>query len=545
MSQINHVKVLGGLLKSIVDHSSFQYIQSVLDENDKLKQETTKLKHANEFNDEKLVRLKIDLDSTKKQSQDKDVKLQTHAKERTELTGKLANKTKELEENAKQMTKLQEELKKRDAKIGKLETGLRAEQEKTKDRESLQKQLASTKEDLRLRISHLEKLEKFAFKMIPLSSENIPERLATIFNSARSLAVKYSNTDFAPATLTDAPLWDKMRDHHRVKGIIPLLLTNSPAAKQMRAAAFLAILATELTKYIFQPTYILEEGDEELSGILSNLTVTAPERETYLRSILLGANAPNRSAVAKYRAKLAARAVVFYVEPLLSGGDAVFRAALDELCTLACTHWLRVQEVEDKIEACFEASDGQDWQLSQSSSSSSSLSNGESKKPNGSATTISTGGSSNGRTSPGTTRRPMDSAAKAEANAKSPEQQQQLQLQDIGAVVWPSFVIVDHDDFELETLVGSYVLAESQVRAAKEEEKALLMTSGSRRAARYSARRSRTMSTISSSVAGEIMNHSVANRSGNSNGGGNGNGIGNGGASFLSEAVGGGGGIKS
>jgi hypothetical protein len=77
--------------------------------------------------------------------------------------------------------------------------------------------------------------------------------------------------------------------------------SNSPAAKQMRIAAMLAILARCINLHVFQPTYLLDEKDE-IRRLLIRLTVADSKKESFCRAVLL-------SMFPEIQAKNAAKAV--------------------------------------------------------------------------------------------------------------------------------------------------------------------------------------------------------------------------------------------
>lgn len=67
---------------------------------------------------------------------------------------------------------------------------------------------------------------------------------------------------------------------------IPLPQNNSHVAKQMRVAVVLGALARLITTFLFQPTYVLDEGSG-LRQLLWNQARIDPSKETYTRGILL------------------------------------------------------------------------------------------------------------------------------------------------------------------------------------------------------------------------------------------------------------------
>lgn len=68
----------------------------------------------------------------------------------------------------------------------------------------------------------------------------------------------------------------------------------------MRLAIFLAILAREVDKHIFQPTYIVPE-DAGIREVLANLAASDNEKESFYRSILLSINPDAQNAALQSR----------------------------------------------------------------------------------------------------------------------------------------------------------------------------------------------------------------------------------------------------
>jgi hypothetical protein len=71
-----------------------------------------------------------------------------------------------------------------------------------------------------------------------------------------------------------------------MKHQIPLLRSNSVVAKEMRIAAVLGILARLVDKYIFQPTYVLDENSG-LRGLLRRQAIANDKKESFARGMLL------------------------------------------------------------------------------------------------------------------------------------------------------------------------------------------------------------------------------------------------------------------
>lgn len=153
------------------------------------------------------------------------------------------------------------------------------------------------------------------------------------------------------ASLANAALWDQLKKHDIVhQARIPLPLSNSLAAKQMRSVAVLAVLHAELKKHVYQPTYLFEDShaNDELTTLLTNME---PAKAAHLRSVILGAI---DDGVWKQKVKVKVAAMKASVDtcigPLLPESErSRFRDDLDRFFRKACHHWHYIQKLEDMV----------------------------------------------------------------------------------------------------------------------------------------------------------------------------------------------------
>ena len=316
-------------------------------------------------------------------------------------------------------------------------------------------------------------------------------RLELIFGSARDLAEVYFGVDFPDDVVADQPLWDTISK--AANGLTPLPASNSSAAKQMRVATFLAILSRELSRLFFQPTYILDGGGAELSEFLGELANRDAERETYLRSVLLAASPPPTQAEAlEKRIHITVEKLLGIAGALFAESEqAKFKAALEILCKTAGDNWLAIQKVEYRIEPVFDCRNFEDWRsLSYKSPELSGITSPNSKAQSNASASLSTSGNSK-----------KNKPIAPTSAGPNPELSR--------AVVWPSFFVTSSDVDDETPLTQGYVLCESQLQTAREEEKAIL-NAAPRRAVRQSVRRKRTMSSPSGG-GGVASNRAVIN----------------------------------
>jgi hypothetical protein len=122
----------------------------------------------------------------------------------------------------------------------------------------------------------------------------------------------------------------------------------------MRLAIFLAILAREVDKQIFQPTYIVSE-DAGIREVLANLAASDNEKESFCRSIFLSINPDAQNAALQSRIQ----AVIENVSSCLNGmlPDDQFsqlRASVGKIVERAVDVWHPVQRSLQRFEPDFE-----------------------------------------------------------------------------------------------------------------------------------------------------------------------------------------------
>ncbi|KAK7953480.1 hypothetical protein PG988_014174 [Apiospora saccharicola] len=369
---------------------------------------------------------------------------------------------KDLEDKASELETLQADLGKAQSEI----VAAKAAQEQTL------KELEGVREEATLFRSKFENLDKLSFKM------KTPPPVTTLHLGPGAV-----RGGPGPGRLLGRPVgekWAPLRTHPRVSRMIPLPLSNSGSAKQMRTAALVGILGWACAQHLFQPTYLLQCN--ELCGVLASLADDDHARETYLRSVLLPVSPSRQKENGKKRIQQAVFDVLACVAPLLpKQRQEEVKSSLEAVCKHICGQWMRLQLLEEKIEPSFDAYDGDDWKLIELPVFSGTSAATSTPQPQDSADG---GGGSSGE-STGT-------CAVAEEGITD--------IEDIAAVLWPSFL--SSREGESELLTEGIVVAKSQTRAAYHEEKAGLLL-GFHRAARQIARKDRTKSFA---TAGEEMN---------------------------------------
>ncbi|KAI0593779.1 hypothetical protein F4775DRAFT_487475 [Biscogniauxia sp. FL1348] len=493
METLLPAEAVEGFMRSIqllASDGSYQRLQAVVDENHYLKGRNESMTIANDENIRSITKLRQELDEEGRRIVEKDSEIERLTNETVDLGARLADAERREEEaqaqiernieeisrlqttldeaqqretedkskiakDAEAILKLNEDVAARDTEISNLQSSL--EQEKSRLAETLaaedrvKQELAAVSEDLQTKNTKLGQLDGFTFHMRKQPREEIRAQLHGIFESAYRFAELNVGKDLEQSVLANPSLWDKLQNHGQVKRVIPMPMSNTAEAKKMRVAAVMAILGSLLSRYIFQPTYHLEDSTE-LSDLMSDLANYDPAREGYLRAVLLEVLPERQKLNSKLRVEKVVDEVLACIEPLLPGGkQKAARASLEAACSQVCSQWMQLQKLEDRIEPSYEATyDEEEWKL---------------------LPLPATDDDSNG----------TDHAVG--------------DIGDIVTVAWPSFLSLWAGG-EPEVVAEGFVLTKDQMRRAREEESALLWQ-GTRRARRNSRRsRARSFTTI-------------------------------------------------
>jgi predicted nucleic acid-binding Zn-ribbon protein len=263
------------------------------------------------------------------------------------------------------------------ARVEFLETELgvvtgKAEQLQT-DLANTQGVLDTTRQDLEGRNARLAELDSYRVSLRSEPEDTYVQILDTIWTSIAGLVETQFRQDLDQAVLTDESCWANLRQSEYLKhgsggATIPLPQSNSPAAKQMRVAAVLAVLSRALHRYIFRPVYLTENGagDEGIVNVLRAIACDAgAAREEHARATLLAMLPDKQRAAAAKRVSSVCREVSWSVQHLLSALQyEAFCSGLETACKLACVQWMRIQLARMKIEPYFGPPfDDYDWQV--------------------------------------------------------------------------------------------------------------------------------------------------------------------------------------
>ncbi|KAK5661314.1 hypothetical protein OQA88_11209 [Cercophora sp. LCS_1] len=427
MSRVTSTEEVGRLLKALDENKSLVHFRKMQEENTELIKEIEELRVANRSNDKKLFRLVDEVEENKKQAKDTAEKLNAVVKQKNDLATKHSDAARQLREATDELVSLRKEV---------------------------------------------HKLRGFTIELKP-TPPTLAQTLDLLFKETRAFAETYFGTEFPEEVLGETDKWGGVRDHEYIKGyMLPIPFSNTLAARQMRVAAVLAILAAEFDAFFFRPTPIVDRSG--FSHFLSDLADRDPEREAYIRSAILAALTEDQYETSKKRRVESATERLFKLFSPLFPLDEGLESALRKLCERIYAGWHQIQRLKLKVEAHFHfhVDESDDWlPLSFEKpylSSPAPKGNPKQQQQNGSGNT----GKPRGKNAPETVDPTTDLS---------------------GLVIWPSFISASDPPEDAPPLAKGYVLRETQLQAARDEEKALRI-SGGRRDMRASVRRQRTMS---------------------------------------------------
>jgi hypothetical protein len=122
----------------------------------------------------------------------------------------------------------------------------------------------------------------------------------------------------------------------------------------MRLAILLAILAREIDREIFQPTYIIPE-DAGIRGTLAKLAACDNEKESFYRSILLSMDQDAQKASLQSRIQLIVRNVSSCMYDMLPEEQfSALRGSVEKIARKAVDVWRPMQRSVERYEPDFE-----------------------------------------------------------------------------------------------------------------------------------------------------------------------------------------------
>lgn len=136
--------------------------------------------------------------------------------------------------------------------------------------------------------------------------------------------------------------------------MIPLPQSNSPAAKQMRIAAMLSVLARCINLHLFKPAYLFDD-ESEIRGLLVRLAVANSKKESFCRASLLSIFPEDQARNAAEAVERVIREVSWSIRKLISDAQFDrFKLDLEKVVHQARDTWQLIQCTREKFEAYFE-----------------------------------------------------------------------------------------------------------------------------------------------------------------------------------------------
>ncbi|KAI1431687.1 hypothetical protein GGR50DRAFT_53759 [Xylaria sp. CBS 124048] len=372
------------LLKLMANYPSTAWVVNLLQDNKNLKAATEKQGGINNGLTLALGKCSQDLVTEREKSE-------RTASENEASKAKASELTTQIEEAIKRIAEKDEQLNNDASAISGLKTDVenlnkdikardelvkQSEERQAQDNASineLKEELGSTTNKLVTTSDQLKELEDLSWDMGSMASEEILSEITKIYGDAKHIATKYFGQELPTAPFQDPEL---IADIQRLVRPIPLLPSNTPAARKSRIAAFMNYLSSKLVDQIFVPCYynVPQPGDEygvlqqhgtDVTFLLSMMSEDDPKRELHLRSVLIAAFPEKQKEIARKRAKDIAEIIGEDFGGLL--GDETLRAQLlaemKSFCESALTSWEKLRVLKVKVEPFTDAEDSEKYWL--------------------------------------------------------------------------------------------------------------------------------------------------------------------------------------
>lgn len=171
-----------------------------------------------------------------------------------------------------------------------------------------------------------------------------------MFETVHGLATTFFSDGLPKAVLDNPELWTNFRS--RITWL-PLPATNTSEAKQMRIAACIGALGSMLAALIFVPVYV-EPDNGEITKFLSDVSFYDHKREVHLRSVFLDAKPDEQDAIRQRRTVVIGEKIYKTFGQLLHDDKkSLFKAKLQETCTIAVTNWEFIRQCEIKVDTLY------------------------------------------------------------------------------------------------------------------------------------------------------------------------------------------------
>lgn len=229
---------------------------------------------------------------------------------------------------------------------------------------------------------------------------------------------------------------------------LPLPVSNSNGAKQMRVVAGLMAYSRALVGHVFRPTYLTQS--HELDGVLHQTAAQNPRQAAYIRAVLLKAMPERQRHIQDGEVDLAVKEVSDAVGHWLQSVQA-FESGLKPVFQSASTTWALIQLLEERILPHLNFHLPEDWRTLPHS-------------------LFQAGSAPN----PGPSRQVPQHKKSQDGQTNMPTgspQPNELSNGNVARVVWPAFLAADpQGSDDLPDLVSQgYVLTQAQMKGAENE----------------------------------------------------------------------------
>ncbi|KAF2456997.1 hypothetical protein BDY21DRAFT_346711 [Lineolata rhizophorae] len=310
--------------------------------------------------------LRDELQKAEKALAEEKSKEETTQKELERVQGLLTEEQAKTEEMEGKNKELNTTLEGQKEEIGQLkgnldeETGkaknLGEELEKVKDEHSsATSELETSKakiEELEATVDRLKKLEGFAITHPDEDEEELLRQVTKIWPAAMKMISGLFKDDLSEECLQDRDAWLKLKEPRILNHRVPLPVSNSPAAKQMRTAVMLAIFSRVVDKWLFQPNYLFSE--EDLRKVLVDEAIKDSEKESYSRALLLSMEPEKQSKSAAARIDRVVTDMEWFVTGFVCEKKLnKFKSQVRQVAQVACKGWMEIQKARKRYEPEF------------------------------------------------------------------------------------------------------------------------------------------------------------------------------------------------
>ncbi|KAE8139544.1 hypothetical protein BDV38DRAFT_280897 [Aspergillus pseudotamarii] len=390
----NFVRLFFDQFKSLASNAGLDAILAIYNENNKLADQL-------KVKDQDIAKLNEKMEGQERnQGIALEGVLETHEREKarhketkdnvqrleTIILGKekyIAERNKVVDDLGKQLKKLQSDNEKERDRLAQAQKNIKDLQKSIQEKETTIKQMKVVEADLegklastKKRFSDLEekatatngllettraslkKLEGYAVGYSTVTEDSAIESFCKLWSYATTEIFGMLKNDLPANTLGITSAWEKLRQRELARTYqIPLPCSNTLAAKQMRLALILAILAREINKHIFLPAYIAPVDNENnlFRKALNNEAALNSEKESFCRSILLSLDPPTQESICLEGIQTVVKNVSEYFYELLSEEQRpAFHNTLSKVVQNAAAVWKPIQRSKRRYELDFD-----------------------------------------------------------------------------------------------------------------------------------------------------------------------------------------------